>query len=99
MFLLLLVGLALPTVPLARGDLRGLIDVRFRRLWLLGAALLLQFVASELVGGQAPAVARGAYVASYLLAALFIACNIDVSGMPIVALRAGRNPVAILATV
>jgi len=97
MFLLLLVGLALPTVPLARGDLRGLIDVRFRRLWLLGAALVLQFVASEVVASQAPVFARVAYVASYLLAALFVAGNIDISGMPIVAFGGGLNTVAILA--
>ena len=91
-FLLLAVAL----VPVARGDLRRLAHVRFRRMWLLGLALGLQVVLRVFTGD--PTVWREtAYLASYPLAFAFVVANRRIPGLGLLATGAGMNLIVMAA--
>jgi uncharacterized protein DUF5317 len=83
-------------VPLAGGRLGALAEVRFRRVWAILAALGLAVLATELPG--LPDGARSLLlVAAYPVGAVFLAANWRVPGMPLAALGAALNLLAIAA--
>ena len=82
----------------ARGHLEGLAALRLRWAWLAVAGLLVQVVlfseaGSALAGAYGPAI----YVASTLAVFIAVVLNIQITGMPLVALGSLSNLVAISA--
>jgi len=96
MFLIVLVLTGALAVPLLGGRLSALADVEVRLGWVLFAALALQVVSLYL-----PGLPRGARVAlgvvSYPVAGVFVAANRHLPGVPLAALGAALNLLAILA--
>jgi MFS family permease len=90
------VALAIGTVPLARGSLRALADVRFRAGWLLGVA-----IAAQLWALLAPDTAVGAravvHTLTYPAGIAFIWVNRRIPGLWIVGLGATLNLIVIAA--
>lgn len=97
MLLQALLAVCVVTVPLAGGRLGRLADVRLRRAWALVVALGLQvaFVAVPLgaAGWAGPAL----HLASYASAAVFVAANLRLPGLRLLALGAAANLAAIAA--
>jgi Family of unknown function (DUF5317) len=93
-FLVAVVVMAALAVPLAGGRLGALVEVRLRHGWAIFAALGLEIAAMELPG--LPEVLRAALlVAAYPVGAVFLAANWRLPGMPVVALGAALNLLAI----
>ncbi len=96
MFLIAVVVLAAVTVPLFGGRLGALVEVRLRHVWAIFAALGLEIAALELPG--LPDWLRAALlVVAYPVGAVFLAANWRVPGVPLIALGAACNLVAIAA--
>ena len=94
LFLVAVVVLAAVAVPLAGGRLGNLVEVRLRSGWAIFAALGLGIAATELPG--LPEGLRAALlVAAYPVAAVFLASNWRLPGMPLVAIGGAMNLVAI----
>jgi hypothetical protein len=94
--LVAVVVLAALVVPLAGGRLGALAELRLRRVWAIVAALALQVAALDLPG--LPEGARAALVvASYPVAAVFLAANRRFPGIALVALGGALNLLAICA--
>jgi Family of unknown function (DUF5317) len=95
-FLVAVVVLAAVTVPLFGGRLGALVEVRLRHVWAIFAALGLEIVAMELPG--LPDRLRAALlILAYPVGAIFLAANWRVPGMPLIALGAACNLLAIAA--
>jgi DHA3 family macrolide efflux protein-like MFS transporter len=98
MLFIAFLGLTLLTVPLFRGRLLSLAEVRFRALWALGAALALQaaflFSTPE---AELPALFGSFHVTSYLLAGIFLWTNRGLPGAWLIALGGALNLLAIAA--
>jgi Family of unknown function (DUF5317) len=95
-FLVAVVVLAAVTVPLFGGRLGALVEVRLRHVWAIFAALGLEIVAMELPG--LPDRLRAALlILAYPVGAIFVAANWRVLGMPLIALGAACNLLAIAA--
>jgi Family of unknown function (DUF5317) len=95
-FLVAVVVMAAVTVPLFGGRLGALVEVRLRHVWAIFAALGLEIVAMELPG--LPDRLRAALlVVAYPVGAVFLAANWQVPGMPLIALGAACNLLAIAA--
>ena len=96
MFLVAAVLASALTVPLAGGRLDALAELRLRRVWAIYAALALAVLAIGLPG--LPAWARsGLLVAAYPVGAVFVLANRWLPGMPLAALGAALNLLAIAA--
>jgi hypothetical protein len=96
MFLVVLVVAAALAVPLLGGRLSALADVEVRLGWVLFAALALQIASLYLPGlPRGARVAMG--VASYPVAGVFVAANRRLPGVPLAALGAALNLLAIVA--
>lgn len=94
LFLVAVVVLAAVAVPLVGGRLGALVEVPLRHGWAIFAALGLGIAATELPG--LPDGLRAALlVAAYPVAAVFLAANWRLPGMPLVAVGAAMNLVAI----
>lgn len=94
MFLVAVVVLAALTVPLAGGRLGALVEVRLRHVWAIFAALGLEIAAMELPG--LPEGLRAALMlVAYPVGAVFLTANWHLPGMPLVALGAALNLLAI----
>jgi hypothetical protein len=93
-FLVAVVVLAALTVPLAGGRLGALVEVRLRHVWAIFAALGLEIAAMELPG-LSEGLRAALMLVAYPVGALFLAANWRVPGMPLVALGAGLNLLAI----
>jgi hypothetical protein len=94
MFLVAVVILAALAVPLAGGHLGALVEVRLRHGWAIFAALGLEIAAMDLPG--LPDGLRSLLlVAAYPVGAVFLAANWRLPGMPLVALGAALNLLAI----
>lgn len=85
------------SVPLSGGRLGRLIDLRLRWAWAALGALALQVVITTLAPGGSAGLHELLHVTSYLLAGAFIVANRRVSGLPILALGAALNSLAIAA--
>ena len=96
MFLVAVVVLSALAVPLAGGRLGALVDLRLRRVWAIYAALGLAVLGIGLPG--LPDGLRSLLlVAAYPVGAVFLLANWRVPGMPLVALGAVCNLLAITA--
>jgi hypothetical protein len=96
MFLVAVIVLGALAVPLAGGRLGALADLRLRRWWAIYAALGLAILGVNLPG--LPDWGRSLLlVAAYPVGAVFLAGNWRVPGVPLVALGAGLNLLAIAA--
>jgi hypothetical protein len=94
LFLVAVVVLAAMAVPLVGGRLGALVELRLRHVWAIFASLGLGIAATELPG--LPEGLRAALlVAAYPVAAVFLAANWRLPGMPLVALGGAMNLVAI----
>jgi hypothetical protein len=95
-FLVAVVVLGAVTVPLFGGRLGALVEVRLRHVWAIFAALGLEIVAMELPG--LPDRLRAALlIVAYPVGVVFLAANWQVPGMPLIALGAACNLLAIAA--
>jgi hypothetical protein len=96
MFLVAVVLLSALAVPLAGGRLGALVELRLRRVWAIYAALGLAVLGVGLPG--LPDGLRSLLlVAAYPVGAVFLLANWRVPGMPLVALGAACNLLAITA--
>lgn len=96
MVLVAVVVLSALAVPLFGGRLVALAEVRLRRVWAIFAALGLTVVATGLPG-LPDGVRSLLLVAAYPVGAVFLAANWRVPGVPLAALGAGLNLLAIVA--
>jgi hypothetical protein len=81
-------------VPLFGGRLGALVEIRLRHVWAIFAALALEIAAMELPG--LPEGLRAALtVAAYPVGVVFLVANWHLPGMPLVALGAALNLLAI----
>jgi hypothetical protein len=96
MFLVAVIVLGALAVPLSGGRLGALADLRLRRLWAIYAALGLAILGVNLPG-LPDGVRSALLVAAYPVGAVFLAANWRVPGVPLVALGAGLNLLAIAA--
>jgi Family of unknown function (DUF5317) len=94
LFLVAVVVLAVVAVPLVGGRLGALVEVRLRHVWAIFAALGLGIAATELPG-LPDGLRAGLLVAAYPVAAVFLAANWRLPGMPLVAVGGAMNLVAI----
>ena len=93
--LLVVTALALlVTVPLAGGNLTRLADIRVRAVWAVLLAAAIQVAITQIPGGS-HWVHAALHVFSYVLDAYFLFANRRLAGVPIVALGAGLNVLAI----
>jgi hypothetical protein len=96
MFLVALVALSALAVPLAGGRLGALVELHLRRVWAIYAAL-----GVAVLGVGLPGLPDGLrsllLVAAYPVGAVFLAANRRVPGVPLVALGAALNLLAIAA--
>ena len=90
-------GLALLSVVLARGNLRRLGELEFRGVPVLLAALLVQIVIISIVPEGNEGVKQAVHIGSYLLVFVFLAANVRVPGVWIIAVGALLNFIAIAA--
>jgi MFS family permease len=91
-------GLTLLTVPVFRGRLLALAEVRFRALWALAAALAFQ--AAFLITtpkADFPELYGSLHVTSYVLAGVFLVANRRLPGAWLIALGGAMNLLAIAA--
>jgi len=87
--------LALALVPLTGGRLTRLADVRLGSRWVVVYALSLQVLAISIVPDWPRPVVVALHASTYVLAAAFVWLNRDVAGLPVLALGAGLNALAI----
>jgi Family of unknown function (DUF5317) len=96
--ILALVYLAcLLSVPLARGRLSALGDIRLAKPGLAGAAIFVQIVIISIIPGSVGALGDVFHMLSYALLGAFAWCNRRVVGVPIIALGGLSNFIAITA--
>jgi hypothetical protein len=96
MFLGLMTLLLLATVPLARGRLEALADVRLAWLPLLLAALLAQILITVTLTSLPDAVLATTHVATYVAAGWVLWVNRHIAGMALIALGAALNALPIV---
>ncbi|HYH27169.1 MAG TPA: MFS transporter, partial [Actinomycetota bacterium] len=97
MLLIGLLVLAIASVPLTGGDLGRLVDLRFRRGWVLVLALALKLALIVVFREGNGPLHGGLHVVSYLMGGYFLWANRRMSGVWLVALGGGMNFLAIAA--
>jgi predicted MFS family arabinose efflux permease len=97
MLLVVFVGIAVLLVPVFRGRLLRLAELRLRGTPLLAAALGIQLWVLTISPGPRSTAREAAYVASYVLAIAFLALNRRVPGLWLVAVGGAMNLLAIVA--
>jgi Family of unknown function (DUF5317) len=95
MILIVLAGLCLLTVPLTGGEVRRLGTLRVRGIWLGPLAVFLQTMLVTVAPGGSHALHSGIHVLTYVLIAIFLWINRRIVGVPIIALGAFLNGLAI----
>jgi hypothetical protein len=85
------------TVPLARGRLSALGDLRLRRPWLALAGLCLQVVIVSLLPSGSAGLHEGVHIASYALLGLCAWQNRSIPGVPLIIAGGLLNAIAIVA--
>jgi hypothetical protein len=96
MFLGLMALLIVATVPLARGRLEAMADIRLSWLPLLFAALLGQILITVTFTSAPDPVLAGTHIATYVAAGWVLWVNRGIAGMPLIALGAGLNALPIV---
>ena len=84
----------LATVPLAGGRLSALADIRPRAMWAVLLAAAIQVAITQITSGS-HALHATMHVVSYVLDAYFLFANRRLTGVPVVAIGAGLNILAI----
>jgi hypothetical protein len=97
MFLVAIGILVVCSVPIAGGRLTKLGDVELRGVPCIVGSLAVQVLIVTILPGGDPTLHRLLHVASYLLAGLFLFLNRRLPGLPLVALGALANAIAIFA--
>jgi hypothetical protein len=97
MFLGVVFLMCVITVPLFRGRLTALGELRLQRPWLAGAAIGLQVLIVSVVRGGPDGMHEALHVASYGLFGWFAWANRRIPGMPLIILGGLLNFVAIAA--
>ena len=97
MLLVVFVGIAVLLVPVFRGRLLRLAELRLRGTPLLAVALGIQLGVLTIAPGPRSAAREAAYVASYVLAIAFLAMNRRVPGLWLVTVGGAMNLLAIVA--
>jgi MFS transporter, DHA3 family, macrolide efflux protein len=92
---LLVLALAMTSVPLAGGRLGKLADLRLARPWLLGASFVLQFAIFRLVPHGPQGVLAVLHIGSYVLAGIFLWSNRGVPFLWVAGLGGAMNFAAI----
>ncbi len=95
MLLLVFLGLAVAAVPLFRGRLLALAELRFRAAWLLAASLGIQLLIISILPGPRTSLREAAYMVSYVLAVAFLLINRRVPGLWLIGVGAFMNFLAI----
>jgi hypothetical protein len=95
--LIVLAALCVLTVPLTGGHLSRLSELRLRWLWLAPTALALQVVIVTIAPGGNETVHALIHIATYLIVAVFLWANRNVSGAWIIGVGTLANITAILA--
>jgi Family of unknown function (DUF5317) len=85
------------SVPVAGGRLSRLADIRIRATWAVLLAVAIQVGISDVAPGGSHWLHVALNIASYMLDAYFLFANRRIAGVPIVALGAGLNILAISA--
>lgn len=94
--LLVIAAIALVlSVPLAGGRLGRLADIRPRAAWPVLAAAAIQVGITDVTPGGSHSVHAALHISSYVLDAYFLFANRRLAGVPLVALGAGLNVLAI----
>ncbi len=96
LLLVLPVLLGIVAVPLRGGDLSALLALRFRRVWLLQAALVVQLVVLGVMDGPVSARHHAVHLGSYALAAAFVLANRSVPFFGVLSTGGGLNMAAIV---
>jgi hypothetical protein len=97
MLLVILAALCILSVPCAGGHLRRLSALQVRATWAVLAAAAIQVVVTSAVRGGDHGVHVALHLASYALVAWFVVANRRLVGMPLIALGAAMNALAIAA--
>lgn len=97
MLFLVVLAVGMATVRLAGGRYTTLSEISPRAWWLVVVALLLQILTISVLVDPPHLLAGGLHVLSYAVAGLFLWLNRRIAGLPLVALGAGLNLLAILA--
>ena len=98
MFLIALFVIGLAVVPATGARMGRLLDLRFRSLWLLQAAVVVQVLIIYVVPGAGHAgMQRGVHLAPYGMAAAFVWRNHRVAGMKLLGMGGAGNLAAITA--
>jgi len=84
-------------VPIFRGRLAALAEVRLRAVWLLLAALAIQLLVFTIAPGPRTTARSVAYIGSYALAMAFVILNRRVPGLWVIWIGAGMNLLVIAA--
>jgi len=96
MILIVLAALCVASVPLSGGRLTRLAELRLRWLWTAPTALALQVVIVTIAPGGDTTLHDVVHIATYVLAGAFLWANRGIAGVPLVALGAAANALAIL---
>jgi hypothetical protein len=88
---------ALITVPLARGRLTRLADIKLRRVWLAPLGIVVQIAIIEVVPAGSAHVHEAIHMASYLLLGAFCWSNRRIPGVPIILVGGALNFIVIAA--
>jgi hypothetical protein len=83
------------TVPLAGGNLKRLADMDFRAIWTVLLSCAIQVGITSLIRGGSHELHVVLHFASYALVVWFLIANRHIYGMPLLALGAGLNMLAI----
>ena len=78
-----------------RGSVSALAALHFRAGWLMPLALLLQVLIVNVLVDLPETVARGAHLVTYALAGVFLALNLRIAGVPLIAVGTAANAVTI----
>lgn len=96
MILLLLAALCVVSVPLTGGSLRRLGALRVRWLWLGPVAVVVQTVLVTIAPGGSETVHAAIHIGTYVLLAAFLWANRRLPGVPVIAVGACLNGLAII---
>jgi hypothetical protein len=97
MFLGLVFLVALLTVPLARGRVTALADIRLRRGWLALAGIGVQVLIISVIPGGSAGFHEGVHMLSYALLGAFAWSNRRIPGVPLIILGGALNFIVIAA--
>lgn len=97
MLLVIIALLCLAVIPATGGDLRRLGNIQARLAPVAAIALLIQIIITEVWTSGSTGIHGGLQVASYLLGGIFVAANLAIPGIPIMALGGILNLTAIAA--